>query len=229
MTSHPSTSTDTHGREAEARARALAEGIGGKVSQESSGEWLVFVGNGDASLCFAFDEFSTPHNPVFGWSVFDEQGVQIRAAEPVVPHLTAHDMDACIAKAKAIIAAEMTDTTDTATTEERELNAIANGIGVPYVTEFSAVHNSGGGTLVIPVRRETWSIEFSFVSGTLGWNAVSHATDEEPDFADGILLDDGGADLDSSETTACIAYCNKVIAEQDSKRKDLDWWIGENV
>ena len=117
----------------------------------------------------------------------------------------------------------MTDTTDTATTESEELHAIADGIDGAYVW------NSGGDVLLIPVHRKTWSIQVDFASGTLGWNAVSHDTDEEPDFADGSLLDDGGADLDSSETTACIAYCNKVIAEQDSKRKDFDWWIGEDV
>ena len=107
--------------------------------------------------------------------------------------------------------------------EEREMHAIADGIDGAYVW------NSGGNVLLIPVHRKTWSIEFGFASGTLGWNAVSHDTDEEPDFADGSLLDDGGADLDSSETAACIAYCNKVIAEQDSKRKDFDWWIGEDA
>jgi len=106
----------------------------------------------------------------------------------------------------------MTDTTDTATTESEELHAIADGIDGAYVW------NSGGDVLLIPVHRKRWSIEFGFASGTLGWSAISHAAGDEPDYADGTPVENGGADLASSETAACIAYCTEVIAEQDSKR-----------
>ena len=213
--------TDRHTREraALARVETLAEAIDRKILADVQVEDMhhalaVVVRTYSRVFLFGFDEGSAGAKMEFYSSLYNDPSDLDEGELPDEQNdtgLTVRDdgMDACIAKALDIIAANMTDT---ATTESEELHAIADGIDGAYVW------NSGGDVLLIPVHRKTWSIQFSFVSGTLGWSAVSHAAGEGLDSADGSLLEDGGSDLDSSETAACIAYCTEVIAEQDRKR-----------